>query len=533
MDNTAASAWRILKTFPADSPLASAIPVALAQGEELLLASGNEFKGRVATRLLRHQQHVLKLRLDITGTEAALMDVSRSRHELESRMRLHHPDKTWFVAVNGEERYAGNICPELAPIDQLLDAGELPDTDDFAAVLYEIFGMAFRAIADLSLNLDVSLSNFGMNTDTRSLYYLDDDVYEATADDFSMIIESISSMIRNNQDTPIEAWDRLGQAIREFVDQRSGPATVSRITYTLCEPPLLRPEAIERRNAVLKGFIRKKIKRSQVFQASKQPEITTARIGRRERGTEKIALLSDIHANAAALDAVLDELEKHNIISIIVAGDIVGYGPDPGACIDRIRQLDNLTVVQGNHDHGAGTLNPEEVIDTFNGIPRDILLWTKNVISDEQKTWLQSLPTEVRNDEFWLVHGSPKDRRKMFGYVYIMTYTDNLDVLVNEQVTRCIHGHTHVQGVYVRRGKQDVHLQDSRVTLEPTETALINPGSVGQPRGGKPGAEFALINKDMHDIEFFRIEYSTDDLFLRMREAGFPETLQTRISNGR
>lgn len=527
--------WSVLSTVPEDTVAAGKIKDILENGQEHELGAANDFRGRVATRVLHLESTILKIRSDVEGDEKSLNEYIHTRHNEEHKLGIHHPSKVWFVAKQGDEMVVGNICDELKPLNMVYGEDLPLDPELELGLLTEIYGLSIRIISEYSLYLDIALSNFGIATDMSSdtVFYLDDDFYPAHESDFSILSESLGTLIRTHQYIDLKTWDKLGEQIREYSDKYFGMSVVGKFSYAIGEPPLVRPEAVECRNALLKGFIRKKIPKGHIAMVKDSPVLNAEKVGRKDMGPPKIALLSDIHANAAALETVIRELENHNITRIIITGDIVGYGPDPGACIDILSSLDNLEVVQGNHDFGAGSCSAEEIIDQFNGIPRDVLLWTQNVLSDTQKTWLHTLPKEIRNEQYWVIHGSPKDPRKMYGYVYVMTYEDNLDTLEKEKMHRCFHGHTHVQGIYVRKGKLDSHIQEEKVTLESGDFALINAGSVGQPRGGKPGAEFALLSEDLNEVEFIRIDYEKDQLFRRMREAGLHEGLQKRISNGR
>lgn len=501
----------------------------LVSGEELILAAGDDFQGRTSTRLIRNNGYILKLRLEETASEALLQQSVKA----EQKLGVFHPEKVWFVVNDGSQSYLGNICPEVIPLNQLLLSPQPDNTDQFVDMVNEILRLSLMVLSRFNQYLDISLSNFGYDKSGDVIYYIDDDLYSAGENDFGALSESIAIILRNYTETPLDAWNEIGQRLRELFDEYFGPSKLGKLSYAIGDPPLVRPEAVDRRNTMLKGMLRKPIPRDQVVPAAKVPDHVGLVVGPKPDGPPVIALLSDIHANVAALDAVIEELTRHNVQKIIITGDVVGYGPDPGACIDRLQQLGNIYIVQGNHDHGAAQMGPEEIIDNFNGVPRDVLLWTQNVLSDNQKQWLENLPREIRTEDYWVMHGSPKDPRKMYGYVYVMTYQDNLDVIEQQDVTRCFYGHTHVPGVYRRRGKQDEHIVQNSVTLKETDYALINPGSVGQPRGGKPGAEFALLSEDMNKIDFYRLAYPTEDLFRRMRESSLPEGLEERILNGR
>ncbi|HRE29768.1 MAG TPA: metallophosphoesterase family protein, partial [Anaerolineales bacterium] len=117
----------------------------------------------------------------------------------------------------------------------------------------------------------------------------------------------------------------------------------------------------------------------------------------------RILVISDIHANAAALEAVLSQADPHDAVWCL--GDLVGYGPDPNECVARVRELPNLTCLAGNHDKAVlGEIDP----DTFNDDARAVILWTRNALSAEHLEYLRELPVELTHGDFTLVHGSPR-----------------------------------------------------------------------------------------------------------------------------
>ena len=242
-------------------------------------------------------------------------------------------------------------------------------------------------------------------------------------------------------------------------------------------------------------------------------------------------VLSDIHANLEALETVIEAAADIPHERVLVLGDLVGYGADPNAVVERIRELRPFSVIRGNHDKVGAGLEPS---DAFNAVARTAIRWTYEALSDDNRDWLADLPAgPVAIDELLeICHGTPFDED---AYVF-----DEADVLRSMQAASrrlCLFGHTHVQVGY--------RLVQSSLTLEtadqrrPLHVAvgdghyLINPGSVGQPRDGDPRAGFAVYDAGAQVIEIYRIAYPVERTQARIREAGLPEALAQRLMIGR
>jgi len=239
----------------------------------------------------------------------------------------------------------------------------------------------------------------------------------------------------------------------------------------------------------------------------------------------RLAVLSDIHANLAALDAVCADLPQ--VEQVWVLGDIVGYGPQPNEVISRLQEL-GARAVTGNHDGAAiGTVDPS----WFNPDAAAAIRWTATVLDPASIAYLAALP-EVRTDgELTAVHGSP--REPIWEYI-----TDagiaaaNMDAF---STRHCLYGHTHLPLIYRADG--------SRMTVVPATTAdaialdvrrmLINPGSVGQPRDGNPDASYLLVDIEAGRAEFRRVRYDIALTQRLMREVSLPLWLIERLSLGR
>jgi predicted phosphodiesterase len=242
----------------------------------------------------------------------------------------------------------------------------------------------------------------------------------------------------------------------------------------------------------------------------------------------RIAVLSDIHANLAALEAVISDLPT--VDEVWVLGDIVGYGPHPNEVIG-ILQATGARSVLGNHDGAAiGTVDPVH----FNPDARAAIEWTATVADTNTRAYLGSLPEVRRVDGLTGVHGSPRD--PIWEYI-----TSPSIAAANASAfdTRlCLFGHTHLPMVYrLADGAVEatVGIPGHPVPLA-TDRALVNPGSVGQPRDGLPDAAYALLTTggDGSDaVEFRRVRYDVDRTQRAMRDVGLPPRLVERLRYGR
>jgi diadenosine tetraphosphatase ApaH/serine/threonine PP2A family protein phosphatase len=240
----------------------------------------------------------------------------------------------------------------------------------------------------------------------------------------------------------------------------------------------------------------------------------------------RILVISDIHANQAALESVLANAGE--IDAAWCLGDLVGYGPDPNEVIDRIRQLPNLLCLIGNHDAAA-----LDLIDTgaFNPEARQAVQWTQKNLSDDHIAFLKSLPEKIQVDEVTLSHGSP--RYPVWEYLL-----DTRSAAYNFEffdTPFCFVGHTHLPVIYHMDGKIEstrLEIPEPNTIIQLQWRSIVNPGSVGQPRDRDARASFAIYNSDDHSWFYQRVEYDISSVQARMMEAGLPERHIQRLSAG-
>ena len=239
----------------------------------------------------------------------------------------------------------------------------------------------------------------------------------------------------------------------------------------------------------------------------------------------RIAVLSDIHANLAALEAVRADLPP--VDEIWVLGDIVGYGPQPNEVITVLQEMGARSVL-GNHDGAAiGTVDPAD----FNPDARTAIEWTATQLDPNARAYLGTLPEVRVSGDLTAVHGSPRDPI----WEYILSPAIATENLGHFQTWLCLFGHTHLPVIF--------RADDSRVLAlqaEPGEPvrldarrALINPGSVGQPRDGIPTSAYAILDDREATAEFRRVAYDIERTQRLMQAAGLPPRLAERLSWGR
>jgi putative phosphoesterase len=219
-----------------------------------------------------------------------------------------------------------------------------------------------------------------------------------------------------------------------------------------------------------------------------------------------IVLLSDIHANLIALEAVLRDLPA--VEAIWVMGDTVGYGPDPADTLALLRDR-GATLVAGNHDRAVGT---GEGLELFNVAARTAAELHRSWLDAADRDFLAALPLTLEVAGYALCHGSPRDPL----WEYVFDSRTAAFAMADTPATRCCVGHTHVPATF-RTG-------DGKV--------MINPGSVGQPRDGDRRSSYALLDAAAGTVDFRRVEYDIDETQRRMRSLKLPAMLANRLSVG-
>jgi len=240
-------------------------------------------------------------------------------------------------------------------------------------------------------------------------------------------------------------------------------------------------------------------------------------------------VIADIHANIEALDACLAHAADHGYERTLVLGDIVGYGPDPNAVIDRVVGLAPVAMVRGNHDKIAFGLQQAE---GFNVNARAAAEWTINSLTPEHRNWLIRLPQGpiVVDHAVEICHGSPVDEDE-----YVFDELDARRAIDGSTERLCLYGHTHVALIFQLAGRV-IGMStppEEGLSLETEVKYLVNPGSVGQPRDGNPHAAYAIFDTGTQRVEMYRVPYPVERTQQKMASAGLPEPLIRRLAAGR
>jgi predicted phosphodiesterase len=240
----------------------------------------------------------------------------------------------------------------------------------------------------------------------------------------------------------------------------------------------------------------------------------------------RVAVISDIHANLYALEAVLTDIEPEAPDEIWCLGDVVGYGPRPNECADVVRERCALVLI-GNHDLAAiGKLDTAE----FGPLAADSAHWTTGALGEAQAEWLGGLELSAVRDGVELYHGSARD--PVWEYV-LSEDVAHANMLVTSAPLVLV-GHSHVALALAWDGAAvDGGLARGGTDIDTSATRwLLNPGSVGQPRDGDPRAAWLLIDIDVGRAAFRRVQYPIERTQAEMRAAGLPEDLATRLAHG-
>ena len=241
----------------------------------------------------------------------------------------------------------------------------------------------------------------------------------------------------------------------------------------------------------------------------------------------RIAVISDIHGNWHALDAVLADVAREAVDEVWCLGDLVGYGPQPNRCVEEARAQSSVCLI-GNHDLAAlGEVGTEDFSPEAAASAR----WTAEELADDARAFLATLQPKGERQGVELFHGSPRDPV----WEYILSEPAVRDALALTSSEFVLVGHTHIPIALLlsnggtlagglARGGSDVELSEGRW--------LLNPGSVGQPRDGDPRAAYLLLDFERRNAHFRRIPYDIESTQAEIRGHGLPEGLATRLADG-
>jgi predicted phosphodiesterase len=243
-------------------------------------------------------------------------------------------------------------------------------------------------------------------------------------------------------------------------------------------------------------------------------------------------VLTDIHANLEAFDAVLATQTASTCDHILVLGDLVGYGADPNAVVERVRSLPAFTAIRGNHDKAAAALS-ESV--SFNHLARAAIEWTARTLTVENRAYVAALPPgpTIVDNLTEICHGTTFDED-----VYVFDELDAIRSLRGARRPLCLFGHTHVPAGFQRLDDSLLrigprHQRGRSIPFNQDEHWLVNFGAVGQPRDGDWRAAFGVVDTATRTFSFERTDYDVDTAKKKILAAGLPDLLAERLSVGR
>lgn len=240
-------------------------------------------------------------------------------------------------------------------------------------------------------------------------------------------------------------------------------------------------------------------------------------------GNSPVAVISDIHGNLEALQAVLHFLDERGIGKIVCLGDLVGYGPNPNEVVELIRER-KIPCCLGNHD--AAVIGKTSVA-FFNEWAREAVFWTSGILNPDSRAYLLTLPLRIHEEDCLFVHASPS---RPMEWRYLMSALDAEDEFPFFDERICFVGHSHHPVIFPEKGyaviEQKFHLVDG-------ERYIINVGSVGQPRDNDPRAAVCILDAEKKVVSYERIGYDVEKVKWKIIQAGLPEYLALRLVRGK
>jgi len=241
----------------------------------------------------------------------------------------------------------------------------------------------------------------------------------------------------------------------------------------------------------------------------------------------KFAIISDIHGNLPALQAVLTRIQEESCDEIVCLGDLVGYGPFPNECVETIRNVTDKIII-GNHDHAAIGLTNTTY---FNPYAKAAIVWTQSVLTEETRRFLMSLQMQISENGVLFVHATPCTPKE---WDYIL---NTIDAAKNFRCFReqvCFVGHSHMpSGFILLPDKHVVNSEDNPIHFSDENRYIINVGSVGQPRDGDARAAFAIYDNEQKTVELVRVPYDIEKVQEAMLKCNLPIFLIERLRTGR
>jgi predicted phosphodiesterase len=243
----------------------------------------------------------------------------------------------------------------------------------------------------------------------------------------------------------------------------------------------------------------------------------------------KYLIFSDIHSNLEAFEALLELEPVKHADKYLFLGDMVGYGADPDAIMNRFREMSNVYCIRGNHDKVIANLESSSL---FNPVAAFSAEWSKLHVSENNAQYLKQLKTgpEVIDHFITICHGSTFDED-----YYVFSMFEAVESFKFMDTSIGFFGHTHFPVIYfLRNEKIDIVplSQETKIKLDPNTRYLINPGSIGQPRDKNPNPSYIIFDSSKKEIHFQRFSYNIKEAQRKIRAAGLPEILASRLEAG-
>jgi predicted phosphodiesterase len=242
-------------------------------------------------------------------------------------------------------------------------------------------------------------------------------------------------------------------------------------------------------------------------------------------------ILSDMHANWDAFEAVLRRVRRKRFDSVLVLGDLVGYGAAPNQVVDAVRQLSpKLVLVRGNHDKVASGIDSGA---NFNHTALIAAQWTLARLTPSNLRYIRDLPRGPLSvaEGVSICHGSPLDED-----TYVFSDVDAFEIFSRFEMPVTFFGHTHIPSIFWLRGRslgvQALRGESGTIRLQPGTRYLINPGSIGQPRDRDPRASYMTFDSEKGIVRWYRVEYPIESAQRRIRRANLPQSLADRLAHG-
>ncbi|NQU95553.1 MAG: metallophosphoesterase family protein [Candidatus Omnitrophica bacterium] len=239
----------------------------------------------------------------------------------------------------------------------------------------------------------------------------------------------------------------------------------------------------------------------------------------------RYGIISDIHGNLEALRVAKKVLSREKLDKVLCGGDIVGYGADPGECIKNVKELCS-DIVCGNHD--AASCNLSDAAN-FNSTAKKAIEWTREKLTSEENAFIKGLSLVYKNQHLTLVHGTLKDP----GAFHYMLDGDAARATFHLMKTPVAFvGHTHVPGLFVYKNNRINFFYKEKARISKGEKAIVNTGSVGQPRDGDPRLCYCVYDTQRSTIELKRLPYDIEKAQAKIEKSGLPSFLAHRLSGG-